>query len=75
MVVLAGYDDFLVFLMISATVTVLALVTINFLSPISRKSVRMFTDESRLELIGIALIQFNFHYYISGFHRLKLHQL
>jgi NADH:ubiquinone oxidoreductase subunit 3 (subunit A) len=64
-----------VFLVISATVTVLVLVTTNFLSPISRKSERMFTYESRLEPIDIASIQFNIHYYISGFHRLKLHQL
>ena len=62
MFVLSGYDAFLGFLLISAAVPVLALVTNKLLSPTSRGGEREITYESGMEPIGGAWIQFNIRY-------------
>ena len=64
MFVLPGYDAFLGFLLISAAVPVLALVTNKLLSPKSRNGERELTYESGMEPIGGAWIQFNIRYYM-----------
>lgn len=64
MFVLPGYDAFLGFLLISAAVPVLALVTNKLVSPKSRDGERRLTYESGMEPIGGAWIQFNIRYYM-----------
>ena len=64
MFALAGYDAFLGFLLIAATVPVLALVTNKIVSPRSRLGERELTYESGMEPIGGAWIQFNIRYYM-----------
>jgi NAD(P)H-quinone oxidoreductase subunit 3 len=64
MFVLPGYDAFLGFLLISAAVPVLALVTNKLLAPSSRDGERQLTYESGMEPIGGAWIQFNIRYYM-----------
>jgi NADH:ubiquinone oxidoreductase subunit 3 (subunit A) len=62
--VLSGYDAFLGFLLISAAVPVLALVTNKLVAPKSRTGERDLTYESGMEPIGGAWIQFNIRYYM-----------
>ena len=64
MFALSGYDAFLGFLLISAAVPILALVTNKLLSPKSRAGERELTYESGMEPIGGAWIQFNLRYYM-----------
>lgn len=64
MFVLEGYDAFLGFLLISAAVPVLALVTSGLLSPRQRTGERLTTYESGMEPQGGAWIQFNIRYYM-----------
>ncbi len=61
---LPGYDFFLGFLVISAAVPVLALVTNKLLAPTSSAGERELTYESGMEPIGGAWIQFNIRYYM-----------
>ena len=61
---LQGYDAFLGFLVISAAVPALALVTNKMLSPSSKAGERELTYESGMEPIGGAWIQFNIRYYM-----------
>tara|TARA_Y100001968_G_C19307024_1_gene692157 strand:+ start:737 stop:1099 length:363 start_codon:yes stop_codon:yes gene_type:complete len=61
---LEGYDYFLGFLLLSAAVPVLALVTNKLLSPSSKAGERQLTYESGMEPIGGAWIQFNIRYYM-----------
>ena len=61
---LPGYDFFLGFLLLSAAVPVLALVTNKVLAPQSRAGERQLTYESGMEPIGGAWIQFNIRYYM-----------
>ena len=64
MFALQGYDYFLGFLLISAAVPILALVTNKLVSPSSRSGERTLTYESGMEPIGGAWIQFNIRYYM-----------
>jgi len=64
MFVLPGYEAFLGFLLISAAVPVLALVTNKLVAPSSRDGEREITYESGMEPIGGAWIQFNIRYYM-----------
>ncbi len=64
MFALPGYDAFLGFLLISAAVPALALVTNKLLSPKSEPGERELTYESGMEPIGGAWIQFNIRYYM-----------
>ena len=61
---LQGYDYFLGFLLLSAAVPVLSLLTNKLLSPSSRAGERQLTYESGMEPIGGAWIQFNIRYYM-----------
>ena len=61
---LDGYDYFLGFLLLSAAVPVLSLLTNKLLSPSSRAGERQLTYESGMEPIGGAWIQFNIRYYM-----------
>ena len=61
---LPGYDGFLGFLIISAAVPILALVTNKLVSPKSSAGERELTYESGMEPIGGAWIQFNIRYYM-----------
>ena len=64
MFALPGYDSFLGFLLISAAVPALALITNKLVSPKSRAGERQLTYESGMEPIGGAWIQFNIRYYM-----------
>ena len=64
MFALPGYDAFLGFLLISAAVPALALITNKLVSPKSRAGERQLTYESGMEPIGGAWIQFNIRYYM-----------
>ncbi len=64
MFTLPGYDAFLGFLLISAAVPALALVTNKLISPKSEPGERELTYESGMEPIGGAWIQFNIRYYM-----------
>ena len=64
MFALPGYDAFLGFLLISAAVPALALITNKLLAPSSRAGERQLTYESGMEPIGGAWIQFNIRYYM-----------
>ena len=64
MFALPGYDAFLGFLLISAAVPALALITNKLVSPKSRAGERQLTYESGMEPIGGAWIQFNIRYYL-----------
>ncbi|AAP99371.1 MULTISPECIES: NAD(P)H-quinone oxidoreductase subunit 3 [Prochlorococcus] len=64
MFTLPGYDAFLGFLLISAAVPALALVTNKLISPKSQPGERELTYESGMEPIGGAWIQFNIRYYM-----------
>ena len=64
MFALPGYDAFLGFLLISAAVPVLALLTNKIISPKSKPGERELTYESGMEPIGGAWIQFNIRYYM-----------
>tara|TARA_Y100001968_G_scaffold20479_1_gene16125 strand:+ start:7528 stop:7890 length:363 start_codon:yes stop_codon:yes gene_type:complete len=61
---LEGYDYFLGFLLLSAAVPVLSLVTNKLISPSSKAGERQLTYESGMEPIGGAWIQFNIRYYM-----------
>ena len=61
---LKGYDAFLGFLLISAAVPALALITNKLISPKSKAGERELTYESGMEPIGGAWIQFNIRYYM-----------
>ena len=61
---LQGYDYFLGFLLLSAAVPVLSLVTNKLISPSSKAGERQLTYESGMEPIGGAWIQFNIRYYM-----------
>ena len=61
---LQGYDYFLGFLLLSAAVPVLSLVTNKLISPPSKAGERQLTYESGMEPIGGAWIQFNIRYYM-----------
>ena len=64
MFALPGYDAFLGFLLISAAVPALALLTNKLISPKSEAGERELTYESGMEPIGGAWIQFNIRYYM-----------
>ncbi len=64
MFVLNGYEYLLVFLLISASVPVLALGLAALLSPKRKGPGRRTTYESGMEPIGGAWIQFNIRYYM-----------
>ena len=64
MFALPGYDAFLGFLLISAAVPALALITNKLVSPKSRAGERQLAYESGMEPIGGAWIQFNIRYYM-----------
>ena len=61
---LEGYDYFLGFLLLSAAVPVISLVTNKLISPSSQAGERQLTYESGMEPIGGAWIQFNIRYYM-----------
>tara|TARA_Y100001968_G_scaffold272812_1_gene265217 strand:+ start:1872 stop:2234 length:363 start_codon:yes stop_codon:yes gene_type:complete len=61
---LEGYDYFLGFLLLSAAVPVISLVTNKLISPSSKAGERQLTYESGMEPIGGAWIQFNIRYYM-----------
>ncbi len=61
---LQGYDYFLGFLLLSAAVPTLALITNKLLSPASGEGERELTYESGMEPLGGAWIQFNIRYYM-----------
>lgn len=64
MFILNGYEYFLGFLIISATVPILALSASKLLRPRSGGAERRTTYESGMEPIGGAWIQFNIRYYM-----------
>ena len=64
MFVLNGYEYFLVFLLISGSVPILALTANWLLSAKGNGPVRRTTYESGMEPIGGAWIQFNIRYYM-----------
>ena len=61
---LQGYEYFLGFLLLSAAVPALALITNKLLAPKSREGERELTYESGMEPLGGAWIQFNIRYYM-----------
>ena len=61
---LEGYDYFLGFLLLSAAVPTISLVTNKLISPSSKAGERQLTYESGMEPIGGAWIQFNIRYYM-----------
>jgi NAD(P)H-quinone oxidoreductase subunit 3 len=62
--VLSGYEYFLVFLIISCSVPVLALSLAGLLGAKGKGAARRTTYESGMEPIGGAWIQFNIRYYM-----------
>lgn len=64
MFVLSGYEYFLVFLIICASVPVLALTVAAFLGTKGSGAARRTTYESGMEPLGATWIQFNIRYYM-----------